>query len=117
MPNGMRRTGMKNNIYLTCVAFAAITAAPLAQASGHGPVFGLATPTNPKGGFSFDTSLMGRYGPGSGTMLRMALGYGITENLKISFSAPAVFQAESFSPARLAAFTSMGGDLEALGIW
>src|SRR5437763_16322337 len=50
-------------------------------------------------------------------MLRMALGYGITENLKISFSAPAVFQAESFSPARLAAFTPMGADLEALGIW
>jgi hypothetical protein len=89
-----------------------------AFASGHGPVFALATPTNPKGGFSFDTSLMGRYaGVGSGTMLRESLGYGITENLKISVSAPAMFRAEAFAPSRSSAFTPMGGDLEALAIW
>ena len=52
-------------------------------ASGHGPVFALATPTNPQGGFSFDTSFMGRYSGGSGTMFRGTLGYGITENLKL----------------------------------
>src|SRR5580765_1957021 len=64
------------------------------HASGHGPVFALATPTNPKGGFSFDTSIMGRYSGGSGTMFRGTLGYGITENLKVSVSAPLVFQGE-----------------------
>ena len=62
-------------------------APPLIFASGHGPVFALATPTNPKGGFGFDTSFMGRYG-GNGTMFRATLGYGITENLKVSASAP-----------------------------
>jgi hypothetical protein len=90
---------------------------PLAEASGHGPVFGLATPTNPKGGFSFDTSLMGRYGAGAGTMLRATLGYGITENFKVSISAPIEFQEEPFPPARVAPFTPMGGDFEGLAVW
>ncbi|MDP8980867.1 MAG: hypothetical protein M3O35_09775 [Acidobacteriota bacterium] len=89
----------------------------IAQASGHGPVFGLATPTNPKGGFSFDTSLMGRYGDGGGTMFRATLGYGITEDFKVSISAPLLFQTEPFTPARVAPFTPMGGDFEGLAIW
>src|SRR4051794_13198457 len=75
---------------------------PLA-ASGHGPVFGLATPTNPKGGWSFDANVMGRGGDGSGVMFRPSLGYGLTENLKISVSAPVVLQAEPFAPSRLSA--------------
>src|ERR1051325_5149413 len=86
-------------------------------ASGHGPVYALATPTNPKGGFSFDTSFMGRYGGGSGTMYRGTLGYGITENLKVSVSGPLLFQTEPFTPSRTAAVTPMGGDFEALGLW
>jgi hypothetical protein len=60
-------------------------------ASGHGPVFGLATPTNPKGGFSADLTLMGGAGRGrNGSMLRGSLGYGVTENFKLSISAPVV---------------------------
>jgi len=86
-------------------------------ASGHGPVFGLATPTNPRGGWSLDLNLMGRGGSGSGFMFRPALGYGITENLKVSISAPVILRAEPFAPSRLSAFTSMSGDVEALGIW
>src|ERR1051325_5733411 len=86
-------------------------------ASGHGPVFALATPTNPQGGFSFDTSLMGRYSGGSGTMFRGTLGYGVTENFKLSISAPLVFQTEPFTPSRTAATTPMGGDFEALALW
>src|SRR5690349_2978669 len=84
-------------------------AAPLIYGSGHGPVFALATPTNPKGGFGFDTSFMGRYGGGNGTMFRATLGYGLTENLKISASAPLVFRAEPFPSSRTAAVTPMGG--------
>ena len=90
---------------------------PPAKASGHGPVFGLATPTIPKGGFSFDTNLMGRSGAGSGFMFRPALGYGITENFKVSVSAPLVLKAEPFAPSRLSAFTSMMGDFEGTAIW
>jgi hypothetical protein len=109
---------MKNrSIHFILAAAGTIVFAQFAHASGHGPVFGLATPTNPRGGFSFDTSLMGRYGDGGGTMFRATLGYGITENLKVSLSAPVLFQTEPFAPARVAAFTPMGGDFEALAIW
>jgi len=90
---------------------------PYIYASGHGPVFALATPTNPQGGFSFDTSFMGRYGGSSGTMYRGTLGYGITENLKVSVSAPLLFQTDEFTLSRTAAFTPMGGDFEALSLW
>jgi len=92
-------------------------ASSFGYASGHGPVFALATPTNPQGGFSFDTSFMGRNSGGSGTMFRGTLGYGITENLKVSVSAPLVFQGENFAPSRTAAVTPMGGDFEVLGLW
>jgi hypothetical protein len=107
----------QQSTYIFFVVAALISATPLLQASGHGPVFGLATPTNPQGGFSLDTSFMGRYGDGGGAMLRATLGYGLTENLKISISAPVVFEAEPFTAARVAAFTPMGGDLEGLAIW
>jgi hypothetical protein len=86
--------------------------------SGHGPVFGLATPTNPKGGFSADLTLMGRAGQGkNGSMLRGSLGYGVTEDLKLSISAPVVITAEPLAPSRMSAFTPMTGDVEGLAIW
>src|SRR5688572_13361424 len=79
---------------------------------------GLATPTNPKGGFSADLTLMGRAGQGrNGSMLRGSLGYGVTENFKLSLSAPVVITAEPLAPARMSAFTPMTGDVEALAIW
>src|SRR6185503_18498907 len=98
---------------------AAMVFSPLERlnASGHGPVFALATPTSPRGGWSFDTSFMGRLGAGSGGMFRGTLGYGITENLKVSVSAPIVFRSERFIPSRTAAFTPMGGDIEGLALW
>ena len=101
---------------LLLAAVCVLSPQPVA-ASGHGPVFGLATPTNPKGGWSFDMNLMGRGGDGFGAMFRPALGYGLTENLKVSVSAPVVFQAEPFAASRLSAFTSMAGDFEGLAIW
>jgi hypothetical protein len=101
-----------------CLVVAALsTTTQVAEASGHGPVFGLATPTNPRGGWSLDTSIMGRAGAGSGTMFRGAIGYGVTENFKVSVSAPVIFQAEPFPQARTAAFTPMGNDFEGLAIW
>jgi len=81
----------------------------LAHASGHGPVFALATPTNPQGGFSFDTSLMRRYSAGDGTMYRGTLGYGVTEDFKLSLSAPIILRQEPFIDSRTASTTPMGG--------
>jgi len=86
--------------------------------SGHGPAFGLATPTNPKGGWSADLSLMSRLGETrDGWMMRGGLGYGITRDLKISLSAPVVFQREVLPPGRFAGFMPMGGDVEVLSTW
>ena len=50
-------------------------------------------------------------------MLRGSLGYGVTENFKVSVSAPVVLTTESFAPARMSAFTPMTGDIEALALW
>jgi hypothetical protein len=50
-------------------------------------------------------------------MFRGTLGYGITENFKVSVSGPLVFQPDTFPQARTAAFTPMGGDFEGLALW
>jgi len=44
-------------------------------ASDHGPVFGLGTPTNPKGGWSFNLGFNRRGGSG---MMQTQLSYGVT---------------------------------------
>lgn len=104
--------------FVWCItALTVLTSADALRASGHGPVFALATPTAPTGGFSFDTGFMGRYGRGSGTMFRGTLGYGVTPNLKVSVSAPLLFSAEPFSQSRTASVTPMGGDFEGLALW
>jgi hypothetical protein len=97
--------------------FAALVLPYVVHASGHGPVFALATPTAPTGGWSLDTSFMGRFGSGNGTMFRGTLGYGITEDLKVSISAPLIFHSEPFAPSRTASTTPMGGDFEGLALW
>jgi len=44
-------------------AFASLVAlAQIVKAADHGPVFGLATPTNPQGGWSFDLGVNERSG-------------------------------------------------------
>lgn len=108
---------MRKTLFALLLAAALALLPKPAAASGHGPVFGLATPTNPRGGWSFDTSFMGRGGAGFGAMFRPSLGYGVTENLKVSVAAPVVFHAEPFVPSRVSAFTSMSGDVEGLAIW
>lgn len=90
----------------------------VAQANEHGPVFGLATPTNAKGGWSLDIGEMDRIGTQSrGAMTRAMLTYGITQDLQISFSGPAVFSSASLLPARVTAMMPANCDFEALGAW
>jgi len=65
-----------------------------AFASGHGPVYGLATPTLGQGGWSIDVAAMYRLtgdlsdGNAQRALLRPMLGYGITEDLQASLSVP-----------------------------
>lgn len=100
-----------------CVA--ALTCSPgSAFASGHGPVFGLTTPTNAKGAWAVDFGVMGRAGDGEdGAMTRGMLTYGFTEDTQLSVSAPLVFASAPFPPARGTAMMPGSGDFEAIGAW
>jgi hypothetical protein len=103
---------------LLALGAALITCAPPVVASGHGPVFGLATPTNGRGGWSLDIGAMGRVGTqDTGAMFRAMLGYGITEDLQITVSGPAVFSSGPFEPGRVTTMMPATGDYEALGAW
>jgi hypothetical protein len=91
---------------------------PTVSASGHGPVFGLATPTNADASWALDIGVMGRHGAGEqGAMTRAMLTYGLTEDVQLSFSAPLVFASAPFAPARGTAMMPGSGDFEAIGAW
>lgn len=99
-------------------AFIAYGPALAAGESGHGPVFGMTTPTNAAGAWSLDFGVMGRSGGGdAGLMTRAMVSYGMTEDLQISASAPVVFASAPFAPARGTAMMPVSGDVEAVGAW
>jgi hypothetical protein len=98
------------------VASAAMLAMPLfVKAADHGPVFGLATPTNPKGGWSFDLGVNGRSGMASN--LEAELTYGVTEDLKLAVSGPIVFQADPYPFSSVTTNTPISGDFSGLAWW
>jgi hypothetical protein len=73
-----------------------------ANASSHGPVFGLATPTNSKGEWSFDSGLFGRSAAaGTNVSLRELIAYGFTPHLTVSFTAPLQFSGTALPPTRI----------------
>lgn len=91
---------------------------PSLEASGHGPVFGLATPVNAQGVCNIDLGLMNQEGSGgAGPMLRTLFGCGITENFQLSVSAPAVFSSQPLAPSRVTGVMPTGTDIEGLAEW
>lgn len=67
----------------------ALSIVSLMNAADHGPVFGLATPTNPAKGWSFNLGASGRNGTaGVAAALQAELSYGLTENIKLAASTP-----------------------------
>jgi len=83
-------------------------------ADGHGPVFGLATPTNSKGEWSFDTGLFGRANDsGSQASLRELVGFGFTPHVSLFVTAPAVVGNLQLSPTRI----QPGADFDATVKW
>lgn len=83
-------------------------------ADGHGPVFGLATPTNSKGEWSFDSGVFGRTNSfESQGSFRELMGYGLTPHVTMSFTAPVVFGSASLTPTRIQA----GDDFDAKVAW
>jgi len=92
--------------------------ARIVPAADHGPVFGLATPTNPRGGWSFDLGVNGRGGnAGAAAALEAELSYGITQNLKVSVSAPVVIEPDPYPRSSVTTNTPASGDFSGLGWW
>lgn len=89
-----------------------------AAASGHGPVFGMSTPTNAKGSWSLDLGAMSRIGTeNSGIMSRLMLSYGVTEDFQLSFTAPYVFRSAPLAPSRGTSMMSATSDFEGIAAW
>jgi hypothetical protein len=99
------------------VLFVFLVSSLNAWGSGHGPVFGLATPTNAHGAWSLDSGWMARQGEETGVMLRNMLAYGITEDFQFSFSAPYVIDTAPLSPGRLTGMMPGTFDFEAIVAW
>ena len=102
-----------------CVAVSAIPFTASLAAQGHGPVYGLSTPTLGRGGWSLDIAGMGRFFEGGRTaMLRPMLSYGITEDLQLSVSLPVPVARDDTAPAARA-FTRMPAtqDVEVMVGW
>lgn len=105
-------------LLVTVLAAATAGLPQTAFASGHGPVFGMTTPTNAAGGWAVDFGMMGRTGDGDdGAMTRAMLTYGFTEDVQLSVSAPLVFASAPFAPARGTAMMPGSGDFEGIGAW
>ncbi len=89
------------------------------RASGHGPVFGGATPTLGKGGWQFDQAWMGRAtGRSTEQALRSMISFGVTERLQLSASVPVPLATGAQPPmGRMTATMSDAPNLEAIGGW
>src|SRR5579864_3214183 len=87
------------------IALAAALCPAHAVAQGHGPVFGLSTPTLPEGGWSLDMAAMGRaIGTTASAMLRPMVSYGINEDLQLSASFPMpLYARDGVMPGRMSA--------------
>lgn len=106
---------MKAAIVLTMTLISSVEGL---HASGHGPVFGMTTPTNGAGGWAIDFGAMGRNGrPDSASTARVMVSFGITEDLQISGSLPFVFGAAPLPAARMTGMMPGGGDVEGLLAW
>ena len=101
--------------------FAAMPAAAPLHASGHGPVFGAATPTLGKGGWSIDQAWMGQVAKGpadTGALLRSMISFGVTEKIQLSASVPVSLGGGHAMPSgRMMAMMSGNRDFEALAGW
>lgn len=89
------------------------------EAQGHGPVYGLSTPTLGRHDWSLDVALMGRFLDGSrGVMLRSMLSYGITEDVQASVSLPmSLYTPAGLAPVRGPSRMPVTRDVELLAGW
>jgi hypothetical protein len=86
-----------------------------AGASGHGPVFGAATPTLGRGGWSVDQAYTFRAGDEheSQQMFKTMVSFGVTETLQVSGSIP-LAMADGLTPSRMMSAMSSEREFEGL---
>lgn len=109
-----------NRTLLATIAALCASAAPETHAEGHGPMFGLATPTLAEGQWSSDTAAMSlATEEDTAVMFREMLGYGITPDLQLSFSLPIGPTDDLMMPPAMRSGSMMTGfgDLEAGLLW
>ena len=87
-----------------------------ATASGHGPVFGAATPTLGRGGWSIDQAFTLRRGEDGAReqMFKTMVSLGITEVVQVSGSVPVAMSENTLSAARM--MSPMSSDREFEGL-
>lgn len=106
--------------YLLGLILLTVAAPVPVHAEGHGPLFGLATPTLGQGQWSSDTAVMNMATEAdSGMQYREMLGYGITPDLQLLFTFPMGPTDRLMSPPNTRAGAMMAGfeDLEAGLLW
>jgi hypothetical protein len=86
-----------------------------ASASGHGPVFGAATPTLGRGGWSVDQAYTFRAADDADSqqMFKTMVSFGITETLQVSASVPIVMR-DGLAPSRMMSAMSSEREVEGL---
>jgi hypothetical protein len=96
-----------------------LAAASSVRASGHGPVFGAATPTLGRGGWSLDQLWTMRTDDDGERqeMLRTMLSFGITENLQLSGSLPVSIEDGHLAPGRMMGMMSGAREVEGLVVY
>jgi hypothetical protein len=107
-------------VVLLAAGLLTMSAVDRPHASGHGPVFGAATPTLGKGGWSFDQAAMSQASDGGGASasLRSMISFGITEKIQLSGSLPIPLSDSSAMPSgRTMAMMSGNPDFESLLGW
>ena len=89
------------------------------SASGHGPIFGGATPTLGKGGWQFDTAWMGRTtAEATDQTLRSMISFGVTPRVQVSASLPVPLTTSTQPPmGRMTATMSDAPNFEVTGGW
>ncbi|MBD8524384.1 hypothetical protein [Pseudomarimonas arenosa] len=108
-----------NRTRLYPLAFALALVASAAQSEGHGPLFGLATPTLGAGQWSSDTGFMRMASEQGGDWrTRQMIGYGIHEDLQATLTLP-LDQRDSRMVANARGGAMMGkpGAVEASLLW
>jgi hypothetical protein len=86
-----------------------------ASASGHGPVFGAATPTLGRGGWSVDQAYTFRAAEDADAqqMFKTMVSFGVTEALQVSVSIPVVMH-DGLAPSRMMSAMSSEREVEGL---